>query len=293
MKKFYSNSSFLIYFSKILNEKFPKEHFSDNEILIFQKDIISLCSSSYEDFWRDFNLKKNNNRDYKNICKKIEKYLFEKQPISYLNQKCFFNNFPLKVKKGVFIPQPDTEILVEKSLFLINQIWGLNNNIEILEIGTGSGNISISLAKSNSSWKITALDINKKALSVAEGNAESLDVNNIKFLFSDIFSEVIGSFDVIISNPPYISNKDYYHLSDYTKKQPKNALVAKNNGYWFYQEIISKSSLFLKEKFLVIFEIGYNQADEIIKILLSSFPDVKVDIFKDFGNNQRVIAFYR
>jgi release factor glutamine methyltransferase len=229
---------------------------------------------------------------YDLICSNIRKYVLESEPVAYLKESCFFYQIPLKVQKGVFIPQPDTETLIEATFLLINKIWGFKENLEILEIGSGSGNISLSIAKHNQSWKVTGVDINKKALSVAKFNSINLGISNVEFLFSNLFESINRKFDIIVSNPPYISEEDYLSLDLYTKKQPKNSLVAKNNGLWFYQEIISKSKNFLKNKFLVIFEIGYKQEIKIIKILLNYFLDVKIEIFNDFNGNSRIIAFY-
>jgi release factor glutamine methyltransferase len=127
----------------------------------------------------------------------------------------------------------------------------------------------------------------------AKRNSKSLNVNNINFIKSNVFSNVQGKFDVIISNPPYIDIADYDSLDPCVKMQPKEALIADNKGYWFYQEIIRKSKVFLKENFLVIFEIGYKQEDEIIKIVLTYFSDIKVKKFSDNSFRVRVIAFYR
>ena len=268
-------------------------YYSEDQLDIFQKNIILICSTSSEEFWLNFNLENIDSNRYFNICDKIKKHFLEKQPVSYLTKKCFFNGNSFEIQPGVFIPQHDTEILVSKTLELISEIWTCDDKLDILEIGTGSGNISISLAKNNNIWKIKSLDINKKALSVARNNARNLNVDNIIFFKSDVFSNVQGKFDVIISNPPYIGIEEYNHLDSYTKAQPKEALVADNNGYWFYQEIAEKSRFFLKDKFLLIFEIGYKQQDEIIKIVLTCFSDIKVKNFYDNSFQSRVVAFYR
>lgn len=288
-KKFYSYRLLLDYSFKLFGDNSSNE----KQELTFRKDIISLCSSSVEEFWNDFDSKKINDFQYKHNCKKIEKYVLEKQPAPYLNKKCSFYNISLEIEKGIFIPQSDTEILVEAALNLIEKIWDVRKNLEILEIGTGSGNVAISIAKNRRNLNIIAVDINKKALYFAKKNSEKLGTKHITFMFSNVFSDVKGNFDVIISNPPYVAEHEYHNLSSYTKKQPKKALLSKNNGYWFYEKIINDSNFFLKKKFLVIFEVGCNQVNEIIKILLSRFAEVKIETFKDFDDKVRVLAFYR
>lgn len=287
-KNLYSYSSCLNYLFKLLeNNNLNKDSF-----MKLRRDVIFLCCDSIEIFWRDFNLIKIDSIQYDLICSNIYKYVLEFEPVSYLKEKCFFYQVPLKVQKGIFIPQSDTEILIEKTFLLIDKIWGFREGLEILEIGSGSGNISLSIAKNNRLLKVIGVDINKKALSIARFNSVNLGINNVEFLFSNLFENINKNFDIIVSNPPYISEEDYLNLDPYVKKQPKNSLVAKNNGLWFYQEIISKSKSFLKNKFLVIFEIGYKQETEIVKILLNYFFDVKIEVFNDFNGNNRIIAFY-
>src|SRR5436853_7417534 len=106
-----------------------------------------------------------------------------------------------------------------------------------------------------------AIDINEKALEVAKKNTMNQQIKNIEFVQSNLFNNVDKDekFDIIISNPPYISEKEYKSLSSFTRKQPKEALVAQNNGYFFYQEIIRQVPIFLAKKFLIIMEIGYQQ----------------------------------
>lgn len=278
--KYYSYQACLVYASTL-----PVKDYTT-------KDLIALCTDSTVEFWRDFKVAKLSQADYNLICLNINKHLVGGEPVAYLRKRCFFHKLPLRIEQGVFIPQPDTEVLVESCIALISEKWGASNDVQILEIGSGSGNIALSLATASSAWQILAVDINKHALATARLSAADLALTNVKFLHSNLFTNVKQTFNVIISNPPYLSLTEYEKLGTQTRKQPFEALVAANNGLQFYQQIISESKSFLKSKFLVIFEIGYNQENEIIKMLLSYFCKVEVKIFKDLSQKNRVLAFY-
>ena len=140
-----------------------------------------------------------------------------------------------------------------------------------------------------------AIDINKKALEIAKKNATNQQIKNIEFIESDLFSNINinEKFDIIVSNPPYISKKEFETLSLFTKKQPKQALIAQNNGYFFYQEISQQVRTFLAKKFLIMMEIGYQQKKEVIKLLIDYFPNAKVSIFPDYKSYSRAVMIYQ
>lgn len=254
-------------------------------------DLISICQTSSVEFWSKFTKKSLIESNYLQICQNIDKYLDQNYPVPYLINQVSFYGLSFYIEKGVFIPQKDTEILVEKVLELVDKYWK-DKKIKVLDIGTGCGNIVISLAKYQPNWSLTAVDINEKTLGVAKNNAELCQVENIQFIQSDLFSNVEKNekFDIIVSNPPYISNDEYEKLAPIVKEQPKEALVAANDGYFFYQEIFRSVGNFLAKKFLLIVEIGYQQEEKVVKLIIEYFPQAKVSIFSDYQDRSRVIA---
>ena len=160
------------------------------------------------------------------------------EPVQYIVGNVDFYGYKINVNKNVLIPRFETEELVFKTINLIKK--NLNENIKVLDIGTGSGCISIALKKEIPGLDITAVDISEDALVVAKNNA--LENNcEINFIKSDLFNNIDDKYDLIISNPPYISYDE--QIMDIVKKnEPHLALYAKNNGLYFYEEIIKNSS---------------------------------------------------
>ncbi|CAI2185541.1 4279_t:CDS:2, partial [Funneliformis geosporum] len=136
------------------------------------------------------------------------------------------------------------------------------------------------------------IDSSKNALKVAKINAAAYQIKNIKFFSSNLFANIPKEekFNIIVSNPPYISATEYKDLAVSVKKQPRKALVAKNNGYYFYQEIFRQVGFFSTKKFLLVVEIGHQQVETIIKLVINYFPRGKVSVFPDYSGNIRVIA---
>ena len=265
------------------------------EIKEVQNDIIVLCQAVPEDFWLNFVKKTLSTSDYSKICCNLNKYIKEKYPVPYLTNKVSFYGLNFYVEKGVFIPQKDTEILVEKALELADKMWGSKEPLKVLDLGTGCGNIAISLAKNRPFWSLIAVDINQKALAIAKNNAVNQQVKNIEFIWSDLFINIDKNqkFNIIVANPPYVSASEYENLFPATKEQPREALVAANEGYFFYQEIFRQARNYLAKKFLLVVEIGYQQEEKVIKLIIEHFPQAKVSIFADYEGHSRVIAIYQ
>jgi release factor glutamine methyltransferase len=279
------------YLIKLLKKKFPNDCL-DNKLELFQNDLVLLCCKSKKDFLNNLFNDNIDSIEFKEKCYKIKKYVLFDEPIQYMTRRVNFYNNEFKVNKGVFIPQVSTETLVSFLIILSEKIWGKNYKLNVLEIGSGSGVIPISLSFHEKNWKFTSVDLNKQAIYISKFNAYRLGIKNIKFLDSNIFSNVIGKFDIIFSNPPYISKDNYRTLDKVVKKQPKNSLIASKNGFSFYYKIISNMSCFLKKRFLVLFEVGINQIDPVKEMINNYFPYAKVEYFKDNSSILRVLAFY-
>ncbi len=200
----------------------------------------------------------------------------------------FYGNI-IKVNKNVLIPRRETEELVEKTSEYIKKYFQ-DKNISILDIGTGSGCIPITLKKLFPNTNIDAVDISDKALEVAVDNAK---VNNtqINFYKSDIFSNVKNKYEVIISNPPYIRKEE--KIMDIVKNnEPHIALFAEDNGLYFYKEILKEASNYLKEKSIIAFEIGEEQGQDITNVAKQYFPKSKIVLEQDLQHLDRFIFIF-
>jgi len=204
------------------------------------------------------------------------------EPLQYILGETEFYGYKIIVNKRVLIPRPETELLVEK---IINEEKKASS---MLEIGTGSGAIVIALAKNLDNIKIDAIDILKDVLKIAEQNAKLNNVE-INFFQSDIFENVTDKYDLIISNPPYISQTDYEELPVEIKDfEPKSALQAMNNGLYFYNEILKYAKEYLTESGKIYFEIGYDQAEKITEMAMKNgFSDIQG--FKDLNGFDRIV----
>lgn len=221
----------------------------------------------------------------------IQKIGREKFPVQYLLNEQEFYGRKFYVDKGVLIPRQDTEILVEKMIDILKDKV-LKNEIhpKILDIGVGSGIIGITAALEIESSYVLGVDISDKALETAQKNKEILKVSNIKFLKSDLFENVeFREFDMIVSNPPYISLNEVGIMSDDTLlHEPSEALFAENDGLYFYYEICQKASDYLADFGYLLFEIGYKQGKNVAKIMASSgFKNIEV--VKDLAGLDRVV----
>ena len=229
----------------------------------------------------------------------IQKIGREKFPVQYLLNEQEFYGRKFYVDKGVLIPRQDTEILVEKMIEILKNNILKNKNLEknlkihpkILDIGVGSGIIGITAALEIKDSYVLGVDISEKALETAEKNKELLKVPNIKFLKSNLFENVeFKQFDMIVSNPPYISLNEAGIMSDDTLlHEPSEALFAENDGLYFYYEICQKALDYLADFGYLLFEIGYKQGKNIAKIMTSSgFKNVEV--IEDLAGLDRVVV---
>lgn len=213
------------------------------------------------------------------------------EPLQYLLQQTEFMSLPFKVGPAVLIPRPETELLVEQVLTECKTRFPALPEISILDIGTGSGNIAISLAKNLPAAKVTALDVSAEALMLARENAELNAVGEqIRFVNGDVRSvNLEQQFRVIVSNPPYITQKEMLELPPEVRYyEPKTALAGGVDGLDFYRLIIQRMAQKLMPHGFMAFEIGYQQAAGVKQIFhKSQFTDVKV--FQDLNAHDRII----
>lgn len=207
-------------------------------------------------------------------------------PVAYITGFKEFMGIDFIVNQSVLIPRPETEILVEA---LIQRLKGVKNP-KILDIGTGSGCIGISLAYFITDSSVHATDISSDALAVAKTNARRLGVKDRVFFYQgDVYDalpdEYEGYFDVIVSNPPYIPSADIKNLSNEVKSEPALALDGGKDGLRFYRKIIAGAFEYLKKGGLLAFEVGYDQAQK-VKSMMTSYS---VDIIKDLAGIERVV----
>ena len=210
-----------------------------------------------------------------------------RKPLQYILGEWEFYGLPFKVRENVLIPRPDTEILVEQCIQLMREIEEPN----ILDIGSGSGAMSIAIANELKSSSVTGVDINEDAIRLANENKVLNKVENVNFMKSDLFEKLDEDFkyDLIVSNPPYITKDEYETLMPEVKNfEPKNALTDLGDGLYFYREISKKAEAYLKDTGYLAFEIGYKQAKDVSKILEDNNFAV-LSIVKDYGGNDRVV----
>ena len=269
--------------SRLLKEKNISTHILDSELLISK----SLNKPREEIL---INLEQNIN---KKVLEDFNKYLLrrsKKEPIAYLLGEKEFWSKNFFVNKDTLIPRPETELLVNKLVTIFKK-----KEITILDIGTGTGCIIISLLSELKNSNGMAVDISRKAILVAKKNANKFELSDrIKFLHKS-FENLYGKkFDLIVSNPPYIKRKDIKNLSDDIKKfEPKMALDGGNDGLDLIKKIIYKSKKILKINGTLALEIGNEQIKKVSRILIDNKFRINC-IIKDYRNNVRcVIAEYK
>ncbi len=246
----------------------------------------------------------NSNRVLKDIEKKqLEKKIqkrIDKIPLQYITEHQEFMGMDFLIEKGVLIPRPETEILVEEVIKRLKN-YKYSNNLKVVDLGTGTGIIAVSIAKFIEEIIIYATDISKKSLQVALKNAQKhYCKDKIIFIQGDLFKPFIGrieknSLDGIISNPPYINSYDFKSLPPEIKNnEPKIALSGGIDGLDYYRKIIRKSPYYLKKNGFIALEVGAGQAKEVKELILKEHNfKQNVEIFKDYSGIERVVMAYR
>ena len=263
----------------ILKNNFSNSYQLDSELLmskIFEKDrkfiILNSNKKLSEEKYEKFNY----------LVKKRSKG----EPIAYLLNKKDFWKYEFYVDKGILIPRPDSELIVEQILGLTKH----KKNLRILDIGVGSGCLLLSVIKERKNFHGVGIDISKKCIDISNINASNLDISKrVKFFKSDIDNFRFGKYDLIISNPPYIKNLDLKYLDkDVIKFEPKLALDGGLDGISEIRKVIKKSSELIKYGGKLILEIAYNQTRE-VKKLLKKNGFYTNSVVKDLARNDRCI----
>ena len=230
---------------------------------------------------------------YKGLINERKKHV----PLQYITQQVEFMSLDFVVNKHVLIPRPETEILVETVLQKAHNNHIQNAKTTIIDIGTGSGNISISLAKNLSNAEIYASDISQDALTIAKANAKKHNVlNSIHFLHGDLFNSFRGlvekgNVDFIVSNPPYVSESEWRLLEPEVRDhEPRKALVGGEDGFCILRHIIKEAIDWLKPGGYLVLEIGETQANSIINLLENEGNYKRTEIIKDLQGKERIIS---
>lgn len=216
----------------------------------------------------------------------LSEYIFDYKPIEYILGYTYFCGNKIYVNEHTLIPRNETEEVVEAAIEMIKS----SETKKILDLASGSGAIAISVKNVLPSVEVVGSDISKEALIVAKRNANSIGVN-VEFYESDILEKFIKNnekFDLIISNPPYVS-MDYVLPNKIIEHEPKLALYAKEDGLYYYRKIMEDANKVLNPKGSIIFEIGYNQGDKIKELAKSILKDYSIEVRKDLSLNDRIV----
>ncbi len=213
------------------------------------------------------------------------KRLEEGEPVQYIVGEVDFSGNIIKVNKNVLIPRFETENLVYKTVNYIKQYF--NKSIKIVDLGTGSGCIAITLKKELPDHKVSAVDISNEALIVAKENAKLNNVD-INFYLGNMLEPLDGKFDCLISNPPYL-DKDERVMDIVKNNEPHLALYARNKGLEYYEVILKNCKKYLNDKYLIAFEIGPSQVNEIKQLIKKHLSNSKIIVEEDLSDRDRFI----
>ena len=254
----------------------------DKEVEAVKLLLLELSNQSAHEFY--LNLKKEVEVDFEKMFQmKLSQYLIEDIPVQHIIGHAYFYGRPFKVSKDVLIPRSETEQLVEEVLFLYDQYFE-NQTLRVLDLGTGSGCIGITLSLEEKNMNVTISDISLDALEVAKQNKHFLD-SNVEIIHSDLFDHIEGKFDIIVSNPPYIPDQEA--LENIVKKEPNVALFGGSLGVDFYKKILKNIKPFLNDRALIAFEHGYLQKDIIKSFAYTYLPDSNILQKQDLQQKDR------
>jgi release factor glutamine methyltransferase len=230
------------------------------------------------------NLKNEVEEDFKqDFEEKLHQYLHDDIPVQHLIGHAYFYGHQFFVSKDVLIPRSETEQLVEEVLYLYDTFFE-HKKVDVLDLGTGSGCIGVALALEEENMNVLVSDISFEALEVTKKNINLLKAN-AAYVQSDLFKNIKGKFDIIVSNPPYIPDEEA--VENIVKKEPNVALYGGSLGVDFYEKILKDIKPFLKEKALIAFEHGYLQKDVIKGFVKKHLPNASIVQKKDLQQKDR------
>jgi release factor glutamine methyltransferase len=220
---------------------------------------------------------------------KLNQYIEYDIPVQHLIGYAYFFGRKIIVSEHVLIPRPETEMLVELVLYEYDSFFE-NKDVKVLDLGTGSGCIGLTLSLEEPKMDVTISDISDDALKVAQNNKINLE-SKARIIQSDLFDSIEEKFDIIVSNPPYIPQHEKVDLI--VQKEPKIALYGGLEGVSFYESILKASLSYLNPKGLIAFEHGYNQKNMIQEIAKRYYPNSKITTMKDLAGKDRFTFIYR
>jgi release factor glutamine methyltransferase len=218
-------------------------------------------------------------------------------PVQYIVHNQEFMGINFYLEEEVLIPRPDTEVLVENAIKIAKSDYFPYKNIKALDIGTGSGAIAVSFGYYCREADVLGVDINPKAVEVARRNVKSNKLDNVKIIKGDMFMEKFDfpneKYDIIMSNPPYIKSEDIEKLQlEVSTYEPKNALDGGVSGLKFHSQILRIVPNYLNDKSVLIIEIGWDQAEEVVKTMRKIKGFKKVEVKKDIAKKDRIVIGY-
>ena len=272
------------YINSYITNNLKNIEYLKNDILVIIANYLNMDKNK---LYLVLNTRTLNNKEIDDITNKLNKYYIDNIPLQYITNKQAFFNENYFVNENVLIPRQDSEILVEEAIKYINS----ENLTSLLDMCTGSGALGISIANNSCIKEVTLVDISNNALEVAKKNIEINNVSkNINIVCSDLFSNLDNKkYDIIISNPPYIKTEDIYSLDEYVKKEPLIALDGGIDGLAIYRKILKEAKEHLNDNGIIIFEIGYDELED-IKSIVKMYKEYNyIKCVKDLGGNDRVV----
>jgi release factor glutamine methyltransferase len=214
---------------------------------------------------------------------KLDQYLLLNIPVQHLIGYSYFYGYKINVNNHVLIPRGETEQLVEHVLFYYDKYF-VDQKVDVLDLGTGSGCIGLALSLEEENMNVIISDISEDALKVAKDNQQNLSAK-VQIIQSDLFNNIKNTFDIIVSNPPYIPDTET--VQDIVSKEPKVALYGGLLGVDFYEKIMMSSKSYLNENALIAFEHGFQQKQRIFEIAQEHFPNAHIIQVKDLAGKDR------